>query len=323
MKSNWKEYKVCRVDNHRFLVCHKTSFDFEVDNRQEKRRLIPRYSVCHEITLDELRKGACCSCDERGKTGFPCVHISAVVKGKLHPQMFHVRYFKTYNSHLAKEHSRLYDVFEQMRSQFRTDPKFVSFEGCFDFDKHYDENDKLYPGTTLLDKSRMIGLRRWNVERKSFDVTELRCVPAEFLDEADDKAEDEDIANSNGLDDIAMEGYLDILSRKDGVCPNPSMGLNISQEEIENMDHRAWYNRMNASITEISKLCETKKSSRVGVLKEINNILFRIRKEVHDDLKAVGYLEDTSVSKLVSSSFNMNTSPSSRRYLMAHESTRK
>ena len=56
LRSNWKNYKVCRIDKYHYLVTNEKSFDFDIDNRQEKRRLIPRYSLCHEITIDFEKK---------------------------------------------------------------------------------------------------------------------------------------------------------------------------------------------------------------------------------------------------------------------------
>ena len=321
LRSNWENYKVCRIDKHHYLVTNSKSFDFDVDNRQEKRRLIPQYSLCHEITLDFEQKCGRCSCDKREKTGLPCVHIVALCKGKLHPQMFHVRYYKTYNSHLIHDNIALFQIFKKMRNDFKKNPTKVSLEGTFEFNA-YDKNDTTYEGTTKLDKVNMTGLRKWNVERKSFDLTELRCIPDEFL-VGEDLQDETDDMKGNGVDEIAMEGFMDLLTRDSRHVNQSALGINSLNGDFENVDHRVWYNKIAACITEISKLCETKKSAKPRIFGAINKLRFDLRKEVHDDLKSVGYVPDNTDSKLVSSSFNHNTSPSSRRYLMAHETQNK
>ena len=97
-----KHFYVIRINTeykHRHLV-HYTYCKNHVSEVQDKsNRVIPAYTNVYIVRITGDHKQCHCSCNERFHNGRPCVHIIAMLDG-IHPQYFHPRYYKIYNSHL-------------------------------------------------------------------------------------------------------------------------------------------------------------------------------------------------------------------------------
>jgi hypothetical protein len=241
--------------------------------------------------------------------------------------MFHVRYYKTYNSHLYDENESLRKSLDTMRSEFNRDPCFVPIGDVMEFtpfDRSVDET-RLFNGATRELECYMIGLFKWNLEKKSFDVTELRTIPTELSYNVELETSLPSTSSSK-YDEIALQGFMDLLTRDSSTknIANSNSGDDVSGKECttEVLEHRAWYNQMIACVTEISKLCETKTDAKPIVLQKLREIQYNLRTDVHCDLKKIGFTEDVSKSSMVSSSFNQISSPNRGRYKAGYESNR-
>ena len=170
-------YTCCSVTNTEFLVCHKESFNL-IAPRSESSYTIPKYSYCHKVTINCEEKTAKCSCKERLSHGRPCVHVFKVLNNRIHGSMFHPRYFKIINSQLYETSPEIKSLYHQMVTSYWQDPNAVPLECVWKDLSFCSANpDGLFEGTTLVDKNRMIHLRKWNEEGKPFDRHSVTNIP--------------------------------------------------------------------------------------------------------------------------------------------------
>ena len=308
------KYFCCHTKDLNFLVCHVDSFKLDTPNSPDT-FTIPRYSYCHKVTIDKYKKTALCSCNERLSHGRPCVHILKVLNNKIHGSMFHPRYLKIINHKLYDTSPEIQDIYHKMVKDYRSHPNSVPLGNVWNDLKMCDRNvDGLSEGTTLQEKERMLHLRKWNEDKISFDRHSLQDLP--FSADESELEPDPDIGmyvdfemSINDCDDDDTESVIK---------PNQQ-----STENGETIDHRTWYNQMLAEVHDISKLCESRPTSKGDILQKLRDIKNNLTTTVHNELVQAGIMDDESEAQIVSSNMPMELSPARKRYRASYESIKR
>ncbi len=307
-----KNYDCCRTGDWKFLVCSMKSWNSNPPQSMNATYTVPKYSYCHEVTIEPNAKLAKCSCKQRRSHGRPCVHVMKVLKNRIHGSMFHPRYLKIINSPLYDNSPHIRSLYQEMTEAHRQDPDLVPlsevWENLIGTSRTIDDYEDLVSGNR---KQHMVCLRKWNVEGKPFDRYSVNDFPWNQSVSKDDESIDRDIGMYIDFD--AEETYQD----------KEKEGNSTTTEELvignEFPDPRVWYNQMSSELHEIAKLCETKPSSRKDMLTGLMNMKNKLKSDVHTELLSAGIIEDEGDAKMVSSNMQMELSPMRKRLKSGYE----
>ena len=305
-------YYCCSTSDTEYLVCHKNSFNLVPPSTLES-YTIPAYSYCHRISVNKEQKKISCSCDMRISNGRPCVHILKVLNNRIHGSMFHPRYLKIINHQLYDTSVDVQDLYHQIVLEYKKDPKAVSLGAVWDDLSLCNTNlNGLSEGTALDEKIRMINLRQWNEEGKPFDKHSITTLPFAAVNTFEEPNPD-----------IGMYVDFEMSVNENLVEENNAsrhvVGVDASQN-VEIPEHRSWFNKMSAELTDISKLCESRPASMIVVLQQLRDIKNTLTKLVHLELVEAGIVNDESEATIVSSNLPMELNPQKKRYKASYES---
>jgi len=291
-----KKYHVIRLNATTWYVIHQNHLS-EVNGKEN--HVIPAYTNVHIVKVTGDHKQCHCSCNRRFHNGRPCVHTIATLEA-VHPQYFHPRYYKFYNSHLYDAHADVKEQLDTMVHKFRMEPKNIDIEGTFEVTEFKGIEYRNGANPEILAVAKVL------VQMQNDHVPfNKNCFDKSLFVPYESNNDDED--SLNGIGDFG------VFNEEESRTHVGAMELHGSFDS-RLIDERVFYTKMESKVRSIAKLCETVPMERQNVL---------------DQMTALeGLLTRMSISKkglavpigsLVSSNPPIETSPLKKRIKGSHE----
>jgi hypothetical protein len=290
-------YYVIRINSLTWYIINKNHVS-EVRERAD--RVIPKYTNIHIVRVSENFKQCQCSCGRRFHNGRPCVHAVAMLDA-IHPQYFHPRYYKMYNSHIYDTHSDVKAHLDGMIDKFCLEPQCIDIEGTFTFTSFTDIEYKNGANAAILKVSQVLLQMHHDhipFNRNDFDHS---------LFESYHSVADDD----NSLDGIGDFGVP--FNEEDNNIHVGAIELNGTFDR-RSMDEKVFYTKMESKLRSLAKLCETVPGERQTVLDQMTALEGSLTKKA---LAKRGL--NAPVGTLISSNPPIESSPQKKRIKGSHE----
>ena len=304
MSKRKHKYYAARRSASSFLVMHVNAMSTSY-NSALCEFIIPKYSNVFEVTVQEGGKTCKCTCGAKARNGMPCIHMY-VVMGEISAQMFHPRWYKSYNSHLYDTDERIRTSLQDLRCWHEENPQLCKIEGIW-LDSEFTEIEYMNGANAEILKA-MEGLERMHKAKEC--LIRGKHIPGKFV--KDYQQNTSELTDDQPSFDVEID--YDDAAGDPGMKGGETMGRSQPKEK-EQCDNYGLHSYLQSMSRDISNVCHNNTRLTNEAKRTVDDLYERLAKSLNEELG----LSVNEESAIISSQSEINRSPNAQRYKMCFE----